>query len=147
MNPPAPDIATTALTVARFASETGARCPACRAPLSSLVGDRCPSCYQALLLRLGAPPTRLFVWLGGVIPSTMGTGVFLLLLGVAVFQNVHFRSGDLPFFAQAINVPIAALYLACRRRFQRLPHGTQLLLAALTIVVTAIPLSFFIARL
>jgi hypothetical protein len=128
-----------------FVADRDVACPACGYNLRQLTSARCPECglNLRLTLRPADPVARAWITLTTLLCAAAGVGVlFALMLArrgwnrVITAERRHGIGAAVTLFFLS-TIPIAALMLPLRRRFQRMPRAVQWRIAIVAAVVVA----------
>ena len=128
-----------------FLATHDAACPLCGYNLRFLTAARCPECGRELRLTVGLtePHLRAWITLTAAECTAGGTGLFFILMVVAngwprvwgSTLKTFFMNASLLYFM--FSVPVAAAALLTRRKFVKLPSGTQWALAWVAVALTS----------
>lgn len=137
--PPPPAVTDDAQELLAYVRDRDVKCPLCGYNLRALAIPRCPECGQGLKLAVGLTDVRLKAWIVCTASSCLSAGVGL------VFLFIFIRNGGAPripateqaisFYSFPTMIPLAALFLFCRRAFLRRSEASQASLAFLTLVL------------
>lgn len=126
--------------------ERDVECPLCKYNLRNLKEPRCPECGQKLRLGVHLVEPFLKAWILCCVPSCLVAGIGLLLLTALVAK------GDAPmedfwgvtFCVISLGmVPAALFILLLRRRFLKLNHFAQWLMANIAWIILITDLVMF----
>jgi hypothetical protein len=112
-------------------------CPLCEYNIRGLTTPRCPECGQALRLSVALVEPYLRAWIALMVAVCAGAGsgvLFLFVLTSTGWPYKGVRIGlNRAIILQIVMIPVAALLVFSRRRFQQLPQHTQRILALIGI--------------
>jgi hypothetical protein len=120
-----------------FLRDRDVACPLCRYNLRALTSPRCPECGRELRLSVGLVEPRQGAWLTGQIALTAAAGIGVMIIIVSAFsgwpEGSNHRLLNFAFISHIAMIPVAAIWLAGRRRYMRMRRKAQWTGAALAI--------------